>query len=355
MNDAPPSATWMIYGANGYTGRLIAREAVRRGLQPILAGRRGEAIRRLATELGCSSRVFDLASHEAVVAGLEGVQAVLNCAGPFSSTAVPMMEACLATGTHYLDITGEIEVIEAGHDRHDRAKQAGVTLIPAVGFDVVPTDCLAATLAAELPDANHLEMAFLGLSSLSPGTAKTMAENQHRGGRVRRAGKLVAVPAAWKTMDVPFRSGTHATVTIPWGDVASAFYTTGIPNIEVYVGMPRGQIKWMRRLRPLYGLMAFTPMQRLVKWIIGRRVPGPNDEELKTTHSSLWGRVTNEAGQSVEATMETPGGYPLTVETSLAATLRVLNHEAPTGYTTPAQAFGKDFILEMPETDLMIS
>jgi len=119
---------WMIYGANGYTGELTAREAVRRGQRPILAGRNAAAIEALARELGCESRVFDLdAPH------LDGIQAVLHCAGPFSHTSKPMVNACLAAGAHYLDITGEIAVFESVFRRDADAKQRGIVEItPAV-------------------------------------------------------------------------------------------------------------------------------------------------------------------------------------------------------------------------------
>lgn len=350
-NDA---ALWMIYGANGYTGRRIAREAVTRGLHPILAGRRREQIEPLAEELGCPRRVFALDDPQQLARELEAVRLVLHCAGPFSATALPMIEAALAARCHYLDITGEIDVIEAAHDRHERAVAAQISLIPAVGFDVVPTDCLAAMLADELPDATQLQLAFFSRSPLSPGTAKTVAENQHRGGFVRRDGQIVNVPSAWKTMDIPFRSGTRPGVTIPWGDVASAYYTTGIPNIEVYLGGDAAQIRWMRRLRPLYGLMGWPPVAKTVRWLIQRRVHGPNQQQWEKYGSSLWGRVSNDSAEAVEATLETLGGYPLTVETSIAAALRTLAGEAPIGFCTPAKAFGKNFILEMPGTDVEI-
>ncbi len=169
-------ANWILYGASGYTGELIARHAVARGERPILAGRNAESIGRLAAELGCEQRVFGLDDPAAVRAGLAGAATVLNFAGPFSRTAGPMIAACLAAQANYLDITGEIEVIELAAQRHEQAQAAGVTLLPAVGFDVVPTDCLAALLAERLPGAQRLELAFAFTGLMSRGTAKTMLE-----------------------------------------------------------------------------------------------------------------------------------------------------------------------------------
>ena len=138
------SGTWMIYGANGYTGRLAARLAKDRHLGPVLAGRHAEPIKQLAHELGCEARVFDLADAASAATHLAGVRAVLHCAGPFSATSRPMLDACLRAGAHYLDITGEIAVFEAIHSRRQEVSDAGIVAIPGVGFDVVPTDCLAA-------------------------------------------------------------------------------------------------------------------------------------------------------------------------------------------------------------------
>src|ERR1043166_6730459 len=116
--------TWLLYGANGYTGELIAREAVRRGQRPILAGRSREAIERLAQELGCEARVFDLNNPD-----LKDIQLVLHCAGPFIRTSKPMVDACLKHQVHYLDITGELGVFEPIFARHDEAVARGVTLL----------------------------------------------------------------------------------------------------------------------------------------------------------------------------------------------------------------------------------
>lgn len=348
------SADWMIYGANGYTGRLIAREAARRGMHPVLAGRSAEKLEPLARELDLPSRIFALDSAEQIAPHLEGMRVVAHCAGPFSATAEAMMDACIAAGAHYLDITGEIDVIEAAHARHERAAAAGVMLMPAVGFDVVPSDCLAKALADELPGAVQLQLAFTGMSSLSPGTAKTAVEGMSQGGRVRQNGRIIRVPAYWTTLDVPFRGGARRSVTIPWGDVASAYYTTGIPNIEVYCDATQGPIKWLGRFRFLLPLTGIPAIQRFFKRRIERRVAGPTPEELARSTASLWGRVRDDTGRSVEATLETAGGYPLTVMTTLAVVERVLAGEVAPGFATPAGALGKELILSIPGSDLRI-
>jgi short subunit dehydrogenase-like uncharacterized protein len=262
------------------------------------------------------------------------------------------MDACLSTGTDYLDITGEIEVILAAASRDQRAKQAGVALIPAVGFDVVPSDCLAAMLAERLPGARVLQLAFSGAGGLSAGTAKTMVEGLPGGGRVRIDGEIRHVPTAWKSMEIPFRRHKLWGMTIPWGDVASGYYSTGIPNIEVYTTAPPKQIARLRKLRFLLPLLAWRPLQNIAKTWIERKIKGPSDEEREMVRSSLWGRVSDDQGKSVSATLETLSGYKLTALTAVAAMEKALTREVPRGFSTASQAFGREFILGFPDTDI---
>jgi short subunit dehydrogenase-like uncharacterized protein len=225
---------WMIYGANGYTGALIAREAKRRGSAPILAGRAAAKITELARELGLPSRVFSLDEPLAIAAALQGAGLVLNCAGPFSKTADLMMRACLAAKAHYLDITGEIDVLEGVHRYDADAKSAGVILCPGVGFDVTPTDCIALMLKTALPEAHELALGFESDHRMSPGTAKTLVEGLGKSGKIRRGGRLIDLPIGRGCRDIDFGRGPKRAMPIPWGDVASAFYTTGILNITVF-------------------------------------------------------------------------------------------------------------------------
>jgi short subunit dehydrogenase-like uncharacterized protein len=345
MNDS-----WLLYGATGYTGRLIAGEAVARGIKPVLAGRNGDAIDSLAKDLHCPARVFGLQHVDQVVSQLSGMAAVLNCAGPFCKTAPTMMEACLRAKAHYLDITGEIDVIEAAAALDPRAREAGIAIIPAVGFDVVPSDCLAAMLAERLPTATRLILAFTSSGGVSPGTAKTMLEVMPAGGRARIDGVIRRVPPDWKKRAVPFPSGTQDAVTIPWGDVSSAYYSTGIPNIETYLATPpalRRQARWLRRAG---WLLQFRPVRNLAGRWIERSLRGPSERERAGTRAELWGQVSDAAGNVAEAALETPNGYALTVTAALASVNGVLSGLPRSGFFTPSKAFGNDFVLTLPGT-----
>ena len=345
-------ANWLLYGANGYTGELIAREAGRRSQTPILAGRSAAAISKLAKELHAETCTFALDDIARIVPQLAGARLVLNCAGPFSATAFPFMEACLRAGVHYLDITGEIDVIEAASARSERARQAGIALLPAVGFDVVPSDCLAGLLAERLPGATHLQLAFRGAGYLSPGTTKTWLEGLPKGGRVRIDGRITRVPLAYKSREIPFADGSRQAVTIPWGDVATAYYSSGIGNIEVYTTVAPEQLRLLRRYGWLLPLLRWGPLLRFFQRRVERTVRGPTAGDRASNQVSMWGRVENRAGRGVEATLITPNAYDLTVLTALAAVERVLSGGVAPGFHTPAQAFGREFILSMPGTEL---
>lgn len=335
----------LLYGSYGYTGRLIAERAVDHGLAPILAGRRAEPVERQARALDCPHRVFSLEHPSVVREHLNGVDAVLNCAGPYSATADPFVEACIDTGTDYLDISGEYEPIERIASRNENASQATVTLLPAVGFDVVPTDCLAAFLASELPSATELELAIEGAATLSKGTMKTLIEGLGADGAVRRNGKIETVPPASERRTVDFGSGPTSTVTIPWGDVATAYHTTGIPDIDVYAAVPERAISVMRRTRPLGPILQSGPVQRLLQRAVDALVTGPSADRRDQNRCRIWGSVSDAEGNRVIARMRTPDPYDLTVVTALRATERVLNGEVSPGFQTPAMAFGPDFAL----------
>ena len=336
---------FLIYGANGYTGALTARLAVERGQKPILAGRNAAEVRGLADDLGLESRVFPLDDPRSVDDGLRGIAVALHCAGPFSRTSRPMADGCLRGTVHSLDITGEAEEFEALAKRDAEARSAGVMLLPGSGFDVVPSDCLAAHLKRRLPGAIRLALGFQAGGHLSRGTAITMAENFHRGGLVRKGGVLTRVPAAWKTRVIDFGRGPTPAMTIPWGDVATAFHSTGIPDIEVYIAAPAGVRRTARLSRYLRPLLASGPVQRFLKARIRAGPPGPSDAARARGKSLLWGEVEDAAGHLVVSRLETPEGYTLTALACLAIVERALAGDAPPGFQTPSLAYGPDLVL----------
>ncbi|WP_235906816.1 saccharopine dehydrogenase family protein [Pseudomonas saliphila] len=340
---------WMIYGANGYAGRLLAREAVKQGLQPVLAGRKQREIEALATELGLEHRVFTLDDSAAMQDALRNMNLVAHCAGPFSATSRPMIDACLATQTHYLDITGEIDVFVAAHARNAEAQAAGIVLCPGVGFDVIPTDCLAACLKQALPDADQLALGFDSRSGFSPGTAKTSVEGLKHGGKVRIDDEIATVPLVYQSREIDFGDGTKYAVTIPWGDVATAWFTTGIDNIAVFVPMAPSAALRLRRLDWLRPVLALAPVQAFLKYQAGKRISGPDVDQRRDAPTFVWGEAQNPAGKKVVARVKTANGYDVTVHGTLLAVRHMLSNEAVNpGYYTPARLLGDHCVEQLP-------
>lgn len=348
--------SWIIYGANGYTGELIAREAVKQGLTPILAGRSEDKIKPLAEELALSYKIFSLSNAPETEAALANEFLVLHCAGPFSATAEPMMRACINSGTHYLDITGEISVYEMAKTLDEAAKKAGVTLCPGVGFDVIPTDCVAAKLKQLMPDADQLSLGFDSSSVLSPGTAKTSIEGLSQGGKVRRDGKIVSVPLAYETRKIDFGDGEKLAMTIPWGDVSTAYFTTHIPNIEVYISAPLKMIKKLKGLNKFRFLLGLKFVQNYLKKQVDKKVKGPDESKRNSLKTYVWGEVRNKNGDVKTVKIKTANGYALTITGSLTVVDYLINHPDNQGYTTPAVLIGAGLVTTLPGSgDFIIS
>jgi short subunit dehydrogenase-like uncharacterized protein len=339
----------LIYGSTGYTGRLIVAEALARGLRPVLAGRNAEAVEMQAQSLGLEWRAARIDDAAALDAALAGATVVLHCAGPFAHTWREMSDICLRQRTHYLDITGEIAVFEGLAARDAEARAAGIMLLPGAGFDVVPSDCLAAHLARRLPNAERLALAFRALGGASRGTLTTMVENLGAPGAVRRAGRIVAVPQAWRTRRIDFGDGKlRDATTIPWGDVSTAFYSTGIPNIEVYVSMRPAMRRAAIASRWLGPVLRSGIVRRLLVAGVRNRSPGPSETERERAVSLLWGEVVAASGERAEARLRGPSGYTLTARAAVHLAARALEGDAPPGFQTPSRAYGPDVILEIP-------
>jgi short subunit dehydrogenase-like uncharacterized protein len=334
----------LVYGAYGYTGELIAEEMSERGLEPVVAGRNGTKTRGLGAMLDTEARVFDA---EDAAAELDDVDVLLNCAGPFIETYEPLVEACLETETHYLDITGELAVFEALAERDREAEKAEVCVLPGVGFDVVPTDCVAGHLHDRLPGATHLRLGFEALGAVTGGTVASAIEHASAGGKVRRNGKIENVAVGSETRTIDFGEGERHAVSVPWGDVSTAYYTTGIENIEVYMPMPERVATAVRISQPLLSVLSVGPVKRGLQAVAQRTFSGPSAEQRERDRSLVWGEATD-GEQTVATRIETPEVYALTVDAATTAAQRLdADADPPTGYHTPASAFDPEFVLDL--------
>jgi short subunit dehydrogenase-like uncharacterized protein len=342
-----------IYGAYGYTGKLIVEVAVNQGLKPILGGRDSKKLATLADKYSLEHIAFDVTNEAEWDKLLPNIELVLNCAGPFALTVEYVLPACLRHRCHYLDITGEIDVFSYIASLTKEAIAAKIVLMPGVGFDIVPTDCLSAKLKERLPDGNNLELAFQGNSGISRGTALSMARRYHEGGMIRKNGKLLKVPIAFQVKDIDFGGKTRLCMTIPWGDVYTAFFTTGVENITVFTGVTKKTLSALLSFKKLKWVARTAIAQWMMKSIIKRKVTGPSSQKRSTYITYLWGKISNVAGKSVILEMETMESYQLTAFTAIKAVELVLKGAVEPGYRTPAGAFGSDFIDQFDKYQLI--
>ena len=318
--------SWMLYGAAGHTGALIARHAHQRGHRPLLAGRNAPATAALAAQLGLPYLALALDDPAALNAALADVDLVLNAAGPFLHTAAPLAQACLAAGVHYLDIGNELQVFRTLYDLGQRARRAGVTIIPGAGFGVVATNCLARYVSDAVGGAQNLEVAARAATARpGPGIAASVRENLPYGGWTRREGHLHPQALGSGTITITLPGGPCRVMPFPTGDLEAAFQATGAPDITAYSPVPDDPA-----------------------------THHPQSSDTGTAghpayRSSGWARATGPDGATAEAWLQTGESYAFTAAASIRAVEETLARSVP-GAFSPAAAFGAGFALTIPDT-----
>lgn len=325
---------WILYGAYGETGEFISTHAVALGLQPVLAGRNPQRLAELANKLGLEHRVATLDEPDEIDAVLADAALVINCAGPFAVTAMPMIDACLRTHTHYLDLSGEFRALQAVLDRDAEAREHGVLLVPGAGFDVIPTDCVANRLHEALPTGDRLELGIVTGLTLTRGAVARMLDVLAAGPLVRRQGELVrlAEPSA---RAIVFNRKPIPCVSLAWGDLVTAYYSTQIPNITVFVQTIE------HRGAPVSDLDRLADLLRANLAIESPRPP---------ERGGVWGRLTNSEGERAEATLDLPDNLAFTATAICEIVCRIVEDDVPDaiGATTASALFGSQFVLDLP-------
>ncbi|MFY7840688.1 MAG: saccharopine dehydrogenase family protein [Lacibacter sp.] len=341
----------LLYGANGYTGELIARYAGEYNLQPILAGRKEEKIAALAKKYQLPYRIFSLDDAAVLQQQLKDVQLVIHAAGPFSRTAKQMIEACIATQTHYIDINGDISVFEFIKTYDAAAKQANVMLLPGAGFDVIPTDCIALRLKNEMPDATHLQLAFISNGGgLSHGTATTMIQRIGEKALVRVNHQLVQKPLGHKSMWLDVDGQKRFVMSLQWGDISTAHHTTGIPNIEVFTGMKPTVYRLLKFQFLFNWLLRTAFIRKRFQQKIDAAPAGPTDEQRSKSKTFVWGKVWNAKGEERTASLQCGNGYSVTAWGCLYIAQQIVQGKFKAGYQTPAAVYGESLIYQLPDS-----
>lgn len=346
---ADPKGNVLIYGAYGYSGKGITRMAADYGITPVLAGRNAEKLKAFADEVGYDYITLGLDdNHARIVEVLRGFELVMHIAGPYTYTSKPMIDAALEAGTHYVDLTGENHVIQNQLDRHDEFLEAGIMVMPAVGFDVVPTDCLNYYVAGKIDEPTMLQLvmnseyASAEGAAASRGTIKSGIELLSRPLKMRQDGQMIEVVQP-KVMSREINGEERTMVQIPWADMITSWVSTGVPTIEIYQiqsGELPGWVSWL--LQREWG-------KELLIWLVDKFFPeGPPPEAQEKRQTQLIATATNNRGDSASAEMITPEPYLLTFHSSLIVARRILDGEWEAGFQTPAKMYGADLALEIP-------
>jgi short subunit dehydrogenase-like uncharacterized protein len=340
----------MIYGATGFTGRLIAQRAVEVGLAPVLAGRDGDSVRRQAEFLGTPWRAFSLDSIEELADALSDISTIIHAAGPFIITGPPMIEACLRAGTSYLDVSGELPVFEEALGRDSEARRAGVMLMPGAAWSVAASDCLAAHVAGRLPGAKYLRLGMTQSRLYSRGTARSAFGLMSSEVVIRRNGRLTTVPIGRMERAFDFCEGERTCMALSWPDAVTAYHTTGIANIEAYMEVGAAA----RVLAPLTARIgeAFQlPILRSVLRLGAAALPeGPAEEARQLARPVIVAEAEDAWRRVSRARLTTADGYDFTGLAVVAIAERVIGGDFEPGFQTPGRVYGADFVLGIEGT-----
>lgn len=341
----PDKKKLLIYGANGYSAQLIIEELITRGIKPVLSGRNREAVSLIAQKYSCEFRIFDLTVEAESYKLLNDIHTVLNCAGPFKYTAKDLIDYCLETSTNYIDITGEIPVFAYAFGNSGKAVEKGIVILPGAGFDIIPSDCLAGRLSEKLPDATSLKLGFANKKGrISRGTLLTTLEFISGKGKIRKDGKLIDSPVGEYVVRIENRRFSFYGLSIPWGDVFTSYYSTGIPNVEVYMGLPRPLFYFRPALLLIMKLFKLGFVKKLASDYISRNITGPDLNRRRITETYIWGRVQNKNGRVEEEVYRIMEGYNLTARGAAECAVRILEGAVKPGTHTPSTAFGSNFL-----------
>ena len=338
----------LIYGATGFTGRAISIQAKRSGLDILLAGRNPDNLKPLSKAIDVPYLAADVRDCAQLDKATSAAGVVVNVAGPFQDTAAPVLESCMRTQAHYLDVSGELSSFLLCQRYHQRALERGIMVMPGLGFVVAPSDCLAAYLKQCMPDAETLRIAFSRVDLVSRGTMRAMLGMVRKNVCIRRHGELVMLPVGQLERRFDFGQGGRTSAALSWADLVTAYESTGIPNIETYAEMG----PWLRGAYQL-GAWYAEPLRMVpARWaseMLLRVWPeGPDEKTRAGKRRVIVAEVENRGRWLRSARLTLPDGYTITPPIVINALQELAKGQVRTGFSTPAQVFGADFILGCP-------
>lgn len=339
---------FLIYGVTGYTGKLVIRECVKLGLRPVIAGRNEAKLKLLASEFQLDYRCFTLDTAAEIDKHISGFRLVLHCAGPYQLTLKPMVEACLRCNVHYADITGDVDLLQWVKSKQEEAVSKGILLLCGAGFDLVPTDCVANQLHSKMPDATVLEIAFsLEGAGVSHGTFSSMVLNLGNPGWVRIGGALTREPLGHRGRHFSFGSHKRFCISVPWGDLVTAYESTGIPTIYTFSAANGFAYVMLKNQYLFNAILRSRIFKSVLKWYGDKFITGPSETLNSNGKSLIYGKVQNQAGDICEAILQCPESYEFTARSCAVIAKKILNETIKPGFQTPAGMFGANLVMEI--------
>lgn len=329
----------LVYGAAGYMGQLFLKQARHANFDLVLGSRS-------KIDTNYPLRLFSLENHASIVENIKDVKLVINLAGPFKNTNKPLVEACIAKGTHYIDIAGEVAELETVFTYNEKAKEANVMLMPGAGFGVVPTDIAANMTKEKLPDATYLKIAYVTDGGASRGTLKTLLGDINKAGVILENGVYKKAMPASKSIELRTNNKEYRLVYNPWrADLFTAKISTGILNIETYANFPnliekmmRGKLLWLRDF--------------LLKRLINSLPTGPSEKQIKKGSTICYAEAGNSSGEKAKATVLGPEAYLFTAETLVRITQKIIDNHTSPGFQTP-NIYGVELITSIPKVEIL--
>lgn len=334
----------LIYGALGYTGNLFVTRALDKEL-PMVLGARKEKVREIAEAIGSEYRIFEIKNTADILPFLSDVFLVVNFANIQFSLNKALIEACIQSGTHYIDLGSEYYDISEVHKYHEASIASGSMLMPGYGFNLVPTDIAADIAHQFLPDANELIFGFAAIGESSRGTVKSVLRDATRKGFFRKDGKLQAIAPAVEEIQFAADGRQYTLVNNPlMGEVITAWEGTKIPSIKTYSYFPwilvqfmKGRLNWLRKFLLKYAGLFFPA--------------GPTEKQLRSGYSYSWVEAKN-ADKKVLITIKGPEAYLFTVQIIQQLIRQLVKGKVSSGFIRPA-FFGRELIESVEGVQIM--
>ena len=322
----------LIYGAAGYTGKIIAARAKELGLDFEIAGREQDKIQDLSSELEVAYHVFTVEDENGWKTALADKKVLINAAGPFKFTAVQAMTACLRSGVHYLDISAELDTYQLAESMDMKAKEANIQLIAGAGL-FVSYDALAVYVAGKVTNPQKLSVGFRHFGGFSRGSVISSKNIADLGILIRKDNEIIVNPHAGPKV-FRFVDRKEECLPTPLGGIVLSYRSTKIPNIEEFFSLKL----------PAAGLPDLNP----------ETLPdGPTAEERGAGRNGLAAEVVGENGELFRAAVDAPSGYTLTPLSVVAVANRILNNDFKIGYQSPGSAYGISILSDIPDTRLI--